>query len=139
MFSGIRIFSSDATWRQILADLNAVLVDTPDAIGLNFDALKLDLPISIPELRATVLAAVDYSRVVADIVGENVNLSPLQGKIIALMHKSGGMTVADMKTALGYAPDATTHAVDTAIYGLRKLCGYEFIQNVGGIYKIGRI
>ena len=74
-----------------------------------------------------------------EILGRDVHLPYIQAQIVILLYKSGGMSAADLRTALGYAPNATTHAVDTAIYQLRKLFGREFIINSNGVYKIGRI
>ncbi len=139
MFNGIRLFSSDPVWRHILGDLGAVVLDTPDVSALDFDALGMKLPVDMEQLRAAVFVALDNSRIVNDIVGSNVTLSPLQEQIVAILHKSGGMSATDIRTALGYSPDVTTHAVDTAIYGLRKMCGHDFIINSDGIYKIGHV
>ena len=36
-------------------------------------------------------------------------------------------------------PNMTTHAVDTAIYQLRKNYGKDFIQNKNGVYIIGKL
>ncbi len=139
MFNGIRLFTTDPTWRQILGDLNATVTDAPGVGVLDFDKLGIKLPINITDLRATVLGAMDFSHLVTDIVGKNITLSPIQERIVALLYQSGGMSVADIKIALGYSPDVTTHVVETAIYALRKICGHDFIQNTDGVYKLGRV
>ncbi len=139
MLNGIRIYSSDPIWQQILGDLNATVVDAPGVTDVNFDVLDIHSPISVIDLKAAVLAAADASRVVADIFGRPIAMPPLHQNIVALLHKSGGMSVAGLRNALGYAPGATTHAVETAIYQLRRAHGHDFIENDNGVYKIGRI
>lgn len=139
MLNGLRIFSTDHVWRQILADLNADIVDNPKIADIDFDAMDLTLPINPVHLRVALIDAMDYSHIIKRILGANAHLSRLPGQIVAALYKSGGMSAADLKVALGYAPDANTHTVDTAICGLRKTYGREFIQNDGGVYKLGRI
>ena len=60
-------------------------------------------------------------------------------QILVCLYKTGGMTALQLKDALGYAPNASTHAVDTAIYQLRRMYGREFIQNNNGVYCIGEL
>ena len=140
MLDGVRIFSSDAIWRQILTDLGATVVDGPDGTGIDFDSLGLDMPTSVPALRAAIQRAADDDiRIIRDIFGRNVHLPMIQARIVILLYKSGGMSGADLRAALGYAPDATTHSVDTAIYQLRRTFGRNFIQNDNGVYRIGQL
>ncbi len=71
--------------------------------------------------------------------GGNVKLSNLQRRLIVMLYKNPNINIHDLKNALGVAPDMTTHAVETAIYQLRKTYGHDIIENVNGKYKIGRI
>lgn len=139
MLTGIRIFVSDKVWRKILTDLNATLLDAPDLIGLNFDNLDIKKPVSCVELKRIILDGMDSSNILSDIFKEKVFLPDLQANIIILMYKSGGMTINGIKKYLGYSPDMTTHAVDTAIYQIRKKFGTDFIINNNGVYKLGRL
>lgn len=139
MLTGIRIYSGDAVWRSVLADLNAVVVDAPDIATVIFDELNIPAHCTILELKAAILAAMDNTNIIQSIFGRNVALAPLQRQIIVLLQKSGGMTGAQLRTALGYSPRATTHTVDTAIYQLRKVYGHDLIKNIDGVYTIGRI
>ena len=116
------------------------MVDGPDGTGIDFDSLGLDMPTSVPALRAAIQRAADDDiRIIRDIFGRNVHLPMIQAKIVILLYKSGGMSGADLRAALGYAPDATTHSVDTAIYQLRRTFGRNFIQNDNGVYRIGQL
>lgn len=139
MLNGLRIFSSDNTWRQILADLNADIVDNPKIADVDFDALDIALPTRPANLRVLLMDAMDNSHIIKRVLGPNARLSRLPAQIVALLYKTGGMSATDLKAALGYAADANTHTVDTAICALRKTYGREFIQNKDGIYKLGRI
>lgn len=139
MLNGLRVFSIDDTWRQILADLNADIVDNPKIADVDFDALDITTPIHPANLRVLLMDAMDNSHIIKRVLGPNARLSRLPAQIVALLYKTGGMSSADLKIALGYAADANTHTVDTAICGLRKTYGREFIQNDDGVYKLGRI
>ncbi|MCQ2599690.1 MAG: DUF3124 domain-containing protein [Alphaproteobacteria bacterium] len=139
MFDGIRIFSSDVFWRQILVDLGAVVLDVPNTADVNMDVLDIPRPVDIMDLQIAVLNAMDRSKIIRKIFGRPVSLSPMQEQIIAILDKSGGVGANDLKVALGYSPDASTHAVDTAIYQLRHKYGRDFILQNDGIYTIGRI
>ena len=139
MLNGVRIFSSDPVWRQILGDLNAVVLDSPTSTDINFDNLDINSTLSAMELKAVILGAGDNSAILRRIFSHDVNLPRLQTQIVVWLYKTGGMTAAQLKNALGYAPDATTHTVDTAIYQLRKTYGHEFILNNGGVYSIGKL
>ncbi len=126
MLNGIRIFVSDNAWRKILDDLGAVVVDKPAGADVNLDALGIDAPIHPMELKAIVLDAMDVGPMMMRIFGKN-------------LYQSYGMTGADLRAAIGVAPDVTTHAVDNAIYQLRKTFGRDFIQNKNGVYTIGKL
>ena len=45
----------------------------------------------------------------------------------------------ELKDLIGVLPNVTTHAVENAVYQLRKMYGYDIIQNIDGKYKIGHI
>lgn len=139
MLTGLRIFTSDPYWRGIVADLNAVVVDDANYADVDLDALDLHMPVAPLELKSTVISALDDTKVLVSVFGHPVDLSPIQRNIVVRLKKSGGMTADELKVALGYARDTTTHTVDTAIYGLRKLFGRDFIINENGIFKIGGI
>ncbi len=139
MFNGMRIYSSDSLWRQILVDLGASVLDAPTATDVNLDQVNLDIPVSLIELKAAILAAADNSTIITRLLGAGVTVPLLHQHIIAVLYKSGGMSASDLKVALGYSPQATTHAVDNAIYQIRKAYGRDFIQNERGVYKIGHI
>lgn len=139
MLTGIRIFTSDAVWRQILGDLNATVLESPGYMDVNLDDIEFDGPISPMELKARIIAALDMSEMIHRIFGRAVSLSRPQAKIVVALYKSGGMTSDELKVALGYAHDTATHAVDTAIYQLRKTFGHDFIINSKGVYSLGRV
>lgn len=139
MLSGIRIYTTDSVWRQILGDLGATVLDVPNAAYLNFDELDVSHGISSLELKSIILNATDNRHVLRGIFGYDVSLPRLQGQIVVLLQKSGGMTINELKRALGYSPDVTTHTVDTAIYQLRRTYGRGFIKNTNGVYTLGRI
>ena len=139
MLTGIRVYSLDSYWRRILDDLGATVVDAPTRADINFDSLKIKTPVLPIQLKAALLNAADYSNVIHRVFGKSVRLSDLHTQIVVNLYNSGGMTATDLKMALGYSADATTHAVDTAIYQLRKLYGREFIINENGVYRIGKL
>ncbi len=139
MLRDIRIYSSDPVWRHILSELNAVVLDAPDMADVNIDNMNLELPIRPRQLRVAIMAANDNDNIIAQVFGRDIDLPRTQRQIIIWLKKSGGMTASDLRLALGYSPDATTHAVDTAIYQLRREFGHDFIQNTNGIYRIGHL
>ena len=140
MLSDFKIYSSDAFWRQILSELGATVSDKEDSTFLNFDALNIPLPARPITIKTEIQKAIDSNiQLLHKILGKKVQLPYVQAQIIILLYKSGGMSAADLRNALGYSPNATTHAVDTAIYQLRKTFGRAFINNVNGIYKIGQL
>lgn len=139
MLSGIRIYTSDIVWRQILGDLGACVLDAPSVTDINFDELEISDILSPVELKAVLVSAADNGVILSKIFGKRVVLPHVQGQILSYLYKSGGMTAAQLKDVLGYVPDASTHAVDTAIYQLRRTYGREFIQNNNGVYSIGKL
>ncbi len=139
MLSGIRIFSSDEYWRRIASDLNATPVDDAKIADVNIDTLELKLPVTPIELKTAIIAATDGDAIIKKLFGRRVNLSPLQTQIVIRLYQSGGMTTEELKMSLGYAETATTHTVETAVYGLRKLFGHDFIINENGLFKIGGV
>ena len=139
MLNGIRVYSADAFWRNILGDLGATVLDAPNTTDLNFDSLRIVMPTTPLQLKAALLDATDSSNIIRKIFGTNVRMSNLHAQIIVHLYKSGGMDATALKTALGYSADTTTHTIDTAIYQLRKLYGHDFIINDNGVYKIGKL
>lgn len=139
MLTGVKIYTSDKIWRQILSDLNATVLDAPNAIDVDFDNLRIKKIISPLELKSAILNAMDNSHIIAAVFKKGVSLPQLQSQIITCLYKTGGMTVDELKCALGYAPDASTHTVDTAIYQLRRAYGRDFIVNNDGVYSIGKL
>ena len=139
MLDGIRVYSADSVWRNILRDLGATVIDAPNNTDINIDSLSISMPVTPLELKAALLHSADDSKIIRKIFGENARLSNLHAQIVARLYKSGGMNAGALKTALGYSADATTHTVDTAIYQLRKLYGHDFIVNDNGVYRIGKL
>jgi len=139
MLNGVRIFTSDEIWHHILGELGAVIVDAPDAADLNMDSLKIKTPVGPLELKTIILNALDNSDFIRRIVGENAKLSRMQTQIIVWLHRRGAMNMAQLKQAMGYAPDVATHTIDTAIYQLRREFGRDFIINKNGVYSLGRV
>ena len=139
MLPGIRIFTSDSYWHSILSDLGAVLVQDAKFADVNIDSLNLTTPISLLGLESAIVSALDNTQILQHIFGRTVSLSPIQADIVVRLYKTGGMTAGELKIALGYAPEAATHTVETAIYGLRKIFGHDFIQNINGKFVIGGI
>ncbi len=139
MLSGIRIYTSDIVWRQILGDLGACVLDAPSVTDINFDDIKISDVLSPTELKSLLLGISDNSAVLTKIFGKSVVLPRIQAKILTCLYQTGGMTAMQLRSALGYAPDASTHTVDTAIYQLRRMYGREFIQNNNGVYSIGKL
>jgi hypothetical protein len=139
MLNGIRIYSSNCVWRQILADFGATVLDAPNSTDINFDDFG-DVGILTPlELKSLIVSASDNGHVLRTVFGQDVALPHVQGQIVILLYKSGGMTINELKQALGYSPDVTTHTVDTAIYQLRRTYGRCFIRNTNGVYRLGQL
>lgn len=139
MLDSIKIYTSDVYWNHILKDLGADVVDSPKFADVMFDDLGIGAPVSVAELRNIVLSINDNNEIIQQIFGENAVLSQLQRKIVVLLYKNPDMNMAELKDALGVLPDVATHAVENAIYQLRKKYGHDFIINNNGKYKIGQI
>jgi len=139
MFENIKIYTADKYWRQILTDLGAVIVDSQNGADLNFDDIDISGPISVIDLKNLIFDYMDDTEIICNIFGKNQVLPSLQHKIIVLLYKNPNMTMHDLKEALGVMPNMATHTVENAIYQLRKTYGHDFIQNIGGTYKIGRL
>ncbi|MBD5389221.1 hypothetical protein HDR63_03120 [bacterium] len=139
MLNGISVFTRDAVWRRILTELGATVTDEVRAADVDLDALGLGPGVTPVALKAALMAAQGSGRVLADLFGHAVVLPGLQARVVVALVKSGGMRGAELKAALGYSPDAATHAIDTAIYQLRRTYGRDFIQNDGGVYRIGKL
>ena len=139
MLNGVRIFATDKIWRQILADFGATVTDAPNVTDVNFDELNISGIISPLQLKSIILSALDNGNILYRLLGRHVVLSKLQTQIIVFLYKTGGLTYADLKSMLGVMPNVATHTIDTAIYQLRQKFGREFIQNINGVYKIGKL
>lgn len=141
MLNGIRIYSSNPVWRQILSELGATVVDAQNVLDINFDKIAPDHPISADELKTLILNnSANDTKILNTVFGKKIpQLSNIQKNIIVSLMRSGGMTGAELKDALGYMPDVATHTITTAIYTLRKLCGHDFIVLENGVYRIGTI
>lgn len=141
MFVAVRIFTTDKIWHKIFTDLGATVVPEKLMADLDFDSINLQNAISVPELQRTIFYEIDKNQnnILGQVFGKNVVLSKLQTQIIILLFKTGGLEISELKRLLGYAPDTATHAVDTALYQLRKTFGHEFIKNENGKYVIGKI
>lgn len=121
-----------------MRDLGATITDESSS-DIDFDLLNLPQPTSPIAIKAAVMDAMDNTDMLMKIFGRPVSLSRMQSQIVMLLYKSGGMSSAQLRTEMGYAPDTSTHAIDTAIYQLRRNFGRDFIRNNDGIYQIGRI
>ena len=139
MLTGVRIYSSDAIWKQILAEFGATVLDAPSVTAVDFDKLGIKKTISPLELKEFILNETDNTEILKQIFGKNMALSQIQERIVVMLFKSGGMNLTELKSALGYAPDVATHAVDAAMSGLRRVFGRDFITNDNGVYKIGKL
>ena len=139
MLHGIKIYTSDSVWRHILSDFGATVVDDINMADVDFDTLDIKLPASAMDINAAIMSALDGTGILNAVFKRPVHLSPLHARIVIALYKSGGLNNVDLRIALGYAPDVSTHTVDTAIYQLRKTFGRDFIINENGVYKLGWI
>lgn len=139
MLKGVRIYASDTIWRQILTDLGATVLDAPNSTDINFDDLEYHSVLSPFELKSLILGANDEGCILRTVLGTDTVLPRIQAQVVVALHKSGGMTRNELKTALGYAPNVTTHTIETAIYQLRRTYGRAFIQNTNGVYRLGKL
>lgn len=139
MFQGIKIYASDRYWNQIFADLGAEIVDSKNAADVIFDDIDIKPPISMLDLQNIIFDCCNNTDIIHKIFGKDVTLSALQHRIVVLLYKNPDITMRDLKNALGLTPDVATHAVETAIYQLRKTYGHDFIQNIDGGYRLGQL
>lgn len=139
MIENIRIYTADKYWNQIFTDLGAAVVDSPSIADVVFDDIDIDMPVSIIDLQNIILNCVNNTDIIHDIFGTDVTLSNLQRKLIVMLYKNPDITMRDLKTVLGVMPNITTHAVETAVYQLRKKYGHNFILNNHGKYRIGQL
>jgi len=135
----IRIYTADKYWNQIFTDLGMTVVDSPNIADVVFNDIDIEKPVSINVLKKIVLNGTDNTDIIYKIFGSDVGLSNLQRKLVVLLYKNPNIMMRDLKIALGMSPDITTHAVETAIYQLRKKYGHDFILNTNGKYKIGKL
>lgn len=139
MMENIKIFASDEYWNHILTDLGADMVDSPNIADVVFDDIKIKAPISVPKLQMIILDAFENKDIIKNVFGRDVILPKLQHKIIVFLYKNPNITMRELKNMIGVLPNVTTHAVENAVYQLRKTYGCDIIQNEKGKYKIGRI
>ena len=139
MLKNIKIYTSDIYWNHILTGLGADVVDSPNIADVMFDDLQFDAPVYIGDLKNIILSSLDNFDIIKKIFGKNVVLSQLQRKIIVMLYKNPNVNMNDLKSLIGVSPNVTMHAVETAIYQLRKIYGRDFIVNNNGKYKIGKI
>lgn len=139
MLKGVRIYTSDIMWRQILGDFGATLLDAPTATDINFDTIDVPDKITPIQLKSLILGTGDNSAIITRLLGADIVLPRMQARVVALLYKTGGMRAAEIKDALGYSPNAATHTVDTLIYQLRRAFGREFIVNDHGVYRLGKL
>ena len=139
MLDNIRIFTNDPIWRRIVAGLGGVVCDDAASADVDLDALGLNTVMRPVELKAAILNAMDNRPILRRIFGRDVALSAVQARIVTLLHQSGGMRANQLRVAMGYAPDATTHTIDTAIYQMRRAFGRDFIKNDDGVYRLGQL
>ncbi len=138
MIDGIRIFTTDQVWQGIIKNLGGIIVADKNMADVNLDAMKVKQPISMIELKSQILqtAAQNQKKIILKVFGCDVALSDLQMRIVVLLARAGSISSANMKSVLGIAPDATTHAIDTAIYNLRRVFGRDFIKLKNGRYEL---
>jgi len=139
MLKNVKIYTSDIYWNHILTGLGADVVDSPNVADVIFDDLQFDAPVYIGDLKNIILSSLDNFDIIKKIFGKNVVLSQLQRKIIVMLYKNPNVNMNDLKSLIGVSPNVTMHAVETAIYQLRKIYGRDFIVNNNGKYKIGKI
>lgn len=139
MAENIKIYATDKCWQHILADLGAVLVDSPNIADVVFDDMGIQKPVSIPHLKSIIFDSLDNRDIIENVLGQYVVLPVLQHKIVVLLYKNPDISMNELKKLLGVLPNVTTHTVENAIYQLRKNYGHDFILNTKGKYKIGHI
>lgn len=139
MAENIKVYATDEYWQHIFADLGVSVVDSPKTADVLFDDTNEALPISVTKLKAIIFNSVDNHDIICDIFGKYIVLPTLQHKVIVALYKNPNISINELKEIIGVLPNITTHTVENAIYQLRKTYGHDFILNVGGKYKIGRV
>ena len=139
MLENIKIYASDKIWNHILTDLGANVVDSKNIADVVFDDIGIKAPVSVPELHALIMDAYENKDIIRAVFGFDVVLPKLAHKIIVFLYKNPNITMRELKDLIGVSPELTTHAVENAVYQLRKTYGCDIIQNIDGKYKIGRI
>ena len=139
MLNNITVFTSDKYWNLIFADLGAIVTESSNVADVVFDDIDINAPISVAELKNIIFNRFNNTDVIQRVLGADVVLSDLQRRLVGLLYKNPGMTMAEMRAALGVSPDVTSHVVENAVYQLRKKYGRELIVNENGKYKIGRV
>lgn len=139
MIENIKIYTSDEIWNHILTDLGAVLVDSPNESDVVLDDVDINTPVSVVELQSLILNHFENKDIINAVFGRDVVLPKLQHKIIVQLYKHPNITMRELKGLIGVLPNITTHAVENAVYQLRKIYGCDIILNIDGKYKIGRI
>ena len=139
MLENIKIYTDDVYWRAILTDLGANVVDSQNIADVNFDNIKIKTPISVDDLKTYILAQFENKDIIVSVFGDDVVLPKLQHKIIITLYNNPNITMRELKDMLGVLPDVSTHAVENAVYQLRKTYGCDIIKNEDGKYSIGRI
>lgn len=122
-----------------MTELRAIVPEAEALADVNLDSLDVALPITPVALKAAILTAIKEADVMHRIFGRDVALPRVPARIVSLLDKNGGMSITELKDALGYSRDASTHVVDTAIYQLRRMFGRDFIINKNGMYYIGKV
>ncbi len=139
MLSNIKVYTTDKYWTHIFTDLGAIISDTPKDADVVFDNLNLDAPISLTDLKRVILDKIENRDIIQRVFGRDVVLPNLQHRLVVCLDKNPNITMRDLKKMLGILPDVSTHAVENAVYQLRKVYGRDFIQNINGKYKIGNL
>lgn len=139
MLNNIKVYTTDKYWSHIFTDLGAIISDTPKNADVIFDDILLNAPISLTDLKRIILNKIENRDIIQRVFGHDVVLPNLQHKTIVCLCKNPGISMRDLKKMLGILPDVSTHAVENAIYQLRKVYGRDFIQNINGKYKIGNL
>lgn len=139
MLENIKIYTADEVWKHILSELGVQIVDSPNVSDVNIDDIELNTPISVDELQKSILAHFENKDIMRAVFGADVMLPKLQHKIIVILYNHPNISMRELKDMIGVLPDVTTHAVENAVYQLRKNYGCDIIQNIDGKYKIGRV
>lgn len=122
-----------------MTEMGATIVDSAALADVNLDAMNMARPITVADLKVAIIRAAENEHIIHTILGADATLSRGLARLVVLLYKTGGMRADELKAALGYSRDATTHAIEAAVYQLRKLYGHDFIQNDKGVYKLGKL